>query len=75
MEGANFYRPLVYDRKPFRIDVKIVSIDRIDRSGVHTMLKCLNRRGETEFLPPPGGAQAATNTQSLTSMNMNFLRS
>jgi hypothetical protein len=29
----------------------------------------------TWFLPPPGGAQDETNTQSDTSMNKNFLRS
>jgi hypothetical protein len=39
------------------------------------MLKCLNKRGVTLFLPPPGGAQQAMKTQSETSMNKNFLRS
>lgn len=52
-----------------------MSIDFIERSGAHIMLKCLKSLGETWFLPPPGGAQAATKTQSEIYMNKNFLRS
>lgn len=75
IEGANFSSPLESERKPLRIDVNIISIDFTERSGAHTMLKCLKSRGVTLFLPPPGGAQQAMNTQSETSMNRNFLRS
>jgi hypothetical protein len=53
----------------------MMSIDLIDRSGAQTILKCLKSLGVTWFLPPPGGAQAATNTQSEIYMNKNFLRS
>lgn len=75
IEGENFYNPFVYDKKPLRIAVKIVSIDFVDKSGAQIVLKCLNNLGVTWFLPPPGGAQAATNTQSLTFINENFLSS
>lgn len=75
IEGANFYNPLEWDKKPFRIEVNIISIDLTERSGAQTMLKCLNRRGVTLFLPPPGGAQLAIKTQSDTYINKNFLRS
>ena len=75
IEGANFSKPFEKERKPFKMEVKIVSIDLIDKSGVHIILKCLNNLGVTGFLPPPGGAHEAINTQSDTSINKNFLRS
>ena len=75
IEGANFYKPLEPARKPFKIEVKIISIERYDRSGAQIILKCLNNLGETGFLPPPGGAQEAINTTSETSINKNFFKS
>ena len=57
------------------MEVKMMSMDFTERSGAQTMLKCLKRRGETLFLPPPGGAQQAMKLQSETSKKMNFLRS
>ena len=77
IEGANFSFPLLFDspRNPFNIYMKIVSIDLCDKSGAHIMLKCLNNRGLTGFLPPPGEAHAETNTKSFIVMKKSFLRS
>ena len=75
IDGANFYKPFERLRKPFKIEVKIISIDFIDRSGAQIILKCLKSLGLTWFLPPPGGAHAATNTQSAIYMNKNFFKS
>ena len=75
IEGANFYSPFDLERKPLRIEVKIVSIDLTERSGDQIMLKCLNSLGVTLFLPPPGGAQHEMKTQSDTSMKRNFFKS
>jgi hypothetical protein len=55
--------------------VKIVSIDRWDRSGVHNILKCLNNLGVTGLRPPPGGAHAVINYTSFTYIKYIFLRS
>jgi hypothetical protein len=75
MEGANFSSPFEKDKNPLRIDVKMISMDLTERSGAQTILKWRNKRGETLFLPPPGGEQQEINTQSDISMNKNFLRS
>jgi hypothetical protein len=56
------------------MEVKIMSMDLIERSGAQMRLKCLNNLGVTLFLPPPGGAQQAVNTQSDTSMKRNFVQ-
>lgn len=75
IDGANFYSPFDPARNPFKMEVKMTSIDRYDRSGAQSMLKCLNNRGVTGFRPPPGGAQEAMNTTSDTSINKNFFKS
>ena len=62
MLSANISSPVdeSISRKPESILEKIVFIDLALRSGIHSILKCLNKRGVTLFLPPPGGAQAHT---------------
>lgn len=60
-------------KNPLRIEEKIVLILFSERSGTQIILKCLNRRGVTAFLPPPGGAQAQTNLVSLIDLNTSFL--
>jgi hypothetical protein len=39
------------------------------------MLNYLKRRGETEFLPPPGGAQQLTKMMFSTLIKNNFFNS
>ena len=75
MEGANFYSPFERLKNPFNIDVKMMSMDFTERSGAQIILKCLKSLGLTWFLPPPGGAHAATKTQSEISINKNFFKS
>jgi hypothetical protein len=52
-------------RNPLRMLLKMCSIDLLDKSGIQSILKCLNKRGVTGFLPPEGGAQTFKNMQSL----------
>ena len=50
MPGANFSFPFVAygsESLPFKISVNIFSIDFYDRSGAHSILKCLNNLGVT----------------------------
>lgn len=63
------------DKNPFNIDVKIISMERYDKSGAQITLKCLNNLGVTGFLPPPGGAHEAISTTSDTYINKNFFKS
>ena len=48
------------------MELKICSIDLFDKSGIQTILKCLNKRGVTGLRPPEGGAQTLIKIQSLT---------
>ncbi len=75
IEGANFYNPFERDKNPFNIEVKIMSIDLIDKSCAQIILKCLKSRGDTLLRPPPGGAQDEMNTQSEIYINKNFFKS
>lgn len=73
--SAKIFKPFASSRsrKPLKIEVKITFILASERSGTHTMLKCLKSLGVTAFLPPPGGAQAHANRVSLIYLKINFL--
>lgn len=64
--------PGLSSRLPLRMAVKMTFIEADESSGTQIMLKWRNNLGETAFLPPPGGAQAAINLVSLTTLNRSF---
>jgi hypothetical protein len=54
-------------KNPFRIEEKIFVRISLLASGMQITLKCLTNQGESEFLPPPGGAEHAMIVVSSTS--------
>jgi len=62
-------------RKPRRIWLKMVSMERLESSGCQIMLKWRKSLGVTLLRPPPGGAHDETKRQSLTVIKKCFLRS